>query len=114
MLCFYNRFICGTLNSTRYSPINQAFSQESIMNSCLYYHAHVDKQRTWFFVAVLRSFEHMAFDRTLDKESSLFEIFVPHATDMMFREVMHELCLLGIVVDWQSLPNRLAVSGASL
>lgn len=84
------------------------------MNTCLYYQAHVDKQRCWFFVAVLRSFEHMSFDRTLDKETSLFEIFVPHAAQEMFESIMNELYAQDIVIDWQSLPNRLAVPGSSL
>ncbi len=84
------------------------------MNTCLYYQAHVDKQRCWFFVAVLRSFEHMSFDRTLDKETSLFEIFVPHAAQEMFESIMQELYAQDIVIDWQPLPNRLAVPGSLL
>lgn len=84
------------------------------MNTCLYYQAHIDKQRCWFFVAVLRSFEHMAFDRTLDKATSLFEIFVPHAAQAMFENIMRELSTQDIVIDWQNLPNRLSDPSASL
>lgn len=82
------------------------------MNICLYYQAHVDKQRCWLFVAIIRSFEHLSFDRTLDKETSLFEIFVPHAERATFESIMSELCALDVVIDWQQLPNRLEQPGA--
>jgi hypothetical protein len=84
------------------------------MNTCLYYQAHVDKQRCWFFVAVLRSFEHMSFDRTLDKQTSLFEIFVPHSMQKIFEGIMCDLYALDIVIDWKQLPNRLSQPGAVL
>jgi len=56
----------------------------------------------------------MSFDRTLDKETSLFEIFVPHAAQEMFEGIMRELYAQDIVIDWQILPNRLAQPGESL
>ena len=77
------------------------------MRTCRYYQAHINRPLCWFFVAVLRSMEHMAFDRTLDKESSLFEFFVPDSTDKFFKEVMEAFHKRGVVLDWKELPNRL-------
>lgn len=77
------------------------------MKNCLYYQAHINKPLCWFFVAVLRSFEHMAFDRTIDKDSTLFEFFVPASTQSFFEAVMQAFQEQGVVLDWQMLPNRL-------
>jgi len=78
-----------------------------MINRCLYYQAHIDKPRCWFVVAVLRSFEHLVFDRTLDKETSLFEFFVPPALQPTFEELMRYFQSEGIVLDFKELPNRL-------
>lgn len=51
---------------------------------CSYYQAHIKRPYCWFLVAVLRSFEHVAFDRTIDKNNSIFEFFVPHDTEKYF------------------------------
>lgn len=75
---------------------------------CLYYQAQVAEKNQWFLVAVLRSFEHLAFDRTLDKEQGIFEFFVPVDNVDAFREVMEYFTDQGIVKDLQKLPNRLA------
>lgn len=77
------------------------------MSICLYYQAHVLKKDCWFLVAILRSFEHLAFDRTIDKESSLFEFYVPQATQKYFLELMDYFQKNGIVLDLQEFPNRL-------
>lgn len=54
-----------------------------------YYQAHVVPEHAWFFTGVLRSFEHVAFDRTLDKAQSLFEFFVPQDTEKHFLDLMN-------------------------
>ena len=41
----------------------------------LYFQAQVNKKETWFLAATLRSFEHLAFDRTVDKQAGIFEFF---------------------------------------
>jgi len=41
-----------------------------------YYKAYVPKEKVWFFVATIRSFDHLLFDRTCDVENSIFELFV--------------------------------------
>lgn len=82
------------------------------MDYCLYFQAHVLEKECWFLVAVLRSFEHLAFDRTLDKQASIFEFFVPAGNEATFLEVMHFFERQGIVDNLTQLPNRLAAPGA--
>jgi len=75
---------------------------------CSYFQALVLKQKTWFFVATLRSFEHLCFDRTWDKEMGRFEFFVPAPRKDEFVALMHWYESQGIISDFQELPNRLA------
>ena len=77
------------------------------MGYCLYYQAHLNKKDCWLFVAILRSFEHLAFDRTLDKESSLFEIFVPPQFQRFFENLMRYFQSEGVVLDFKKMENRL-------
>jgi len=74
---------------------------------CSYYQAMVDRTNAWFVVAILRSFDHMAFDRTLDVATSLFEFFVPPAREDQFVSLMEHLQEKGYVSDVKKLPNRL-------
>ena len=82
------------------------------MSNSLYYQAHINKKDCWFFVAVFRSFEHLAFDRTLDKHSSLFEIFVTPSQQKLFEEIMVGFQNIGVVLDFEQLPNRLLQPGS--
>lgn len=75
---------------------------------CSYYQAHVDEKNCWFLVAIMRSFEHLAFDRTLDKENSIFEFFVPSELENVFLEVMNYFEEQKIVHSMEKLPNRLS------
>ncbi len=79
-----------------------------------YYQAQVDPAHGWFFVGVLRSFEHMAFDRTLDVQTSLFEFFVPQDTENYFLDLMDYFKKEQIISNLKKLPNRLAESDAEL
>ncbi len=81
---------------------------------CEYYRAHVHKEDVWFLVAVLRSYEHVAFDRTIDKEQSVFEFFVPSVLEETFLAIMRYFIKHAIVSDLQKLPNRLADPAARL
>lgn len=78
------------------------------MSLCLYYQAHVVPHECWFLVAVLRSFEHLAFDRTYDVHKSIFEFFVSPDSQEPFLELMSYFEREGIVTTFQQLPNRLA------
>lgn len=77
------------------------------MAYCSYYQALVDRTNTWFLVAVLRSFEHCAFDRTYDAQKSMFEFFVPEDTEQTFLDVISYLQQEGIVFSYTKMPNRL-------
>ncbi len=77
------------------------------MDYCLYYQALVTPSQCWFLVGVLRSFEHMVFDRTLDKSQSLFEFFVPAGQEQSFLELMQFFSEHGVIRDLRKLNNRL-------
>jgi len=77
------------------------------MNYCEYYQAFIKRDQCGFLVSVLRSFEHVAFDRTLDKETSHFEFFVPVQTESCFLELMNFFVAEGIVINFEKKPNRL-------
>jgi hypothetical protein len=74
---------------------------------CSYYHAHVERELCWFVTATLRSYEHIAFDRTLDPATSLFEFFVPQDCEKYFLAVMAYFEEQGLVRNLKKLPNRL-------
>lgn len=74
---------------------------------CLYYTAKVDKPNVWQLTGVLKSFEHLSFDRTIDKENSIFEFFVPEGNKNIFEEVLNHFVQKGIVSDFQLKENRL-------
>jgi hypothetical protein len=72
-----------------------------------YFQANVRREYCWFFVAVLRSYEHVALDRTIDKQESLFEFFVSPDMYDEFQGLMYRLSLKGIVSNLVEMPNRL-------
>ncbi|MEX0849325.1 MAG: hypothetical protein WD055_03785 [Candidatus Dependentiae bacterium] len=72
-----------------------------------YYQAKVEPPQAWFFVGVMRSFEHLAFDRTLDKEQSVFEFFVPQDTEVHFLDLMSYFEKEKIVSGLSKKDNRL-------
>lgn len=81
---------------------------------CSYYQANVNKPDTGFLTATLRSFEHLCFDRSLNKDTFLFEFFVPAAQEYFFLEVMHFYEQKGVITNLQKLPNRLLNQNAEL
>ncbi|KKP29297.1 MAG: hypothetical protein UR12_C0010G0014 [candidate division TM6 bacterium GW2011_GWF2_30_66] len=83
-------------------------------NYCLYYQAHVKKELCWFMVAVLRSCEHVAFDRTISKADSVFEFFVPELMQKYFEEIMACFLKDGVITYCKQLDNRLLVDGSEL
>jgi hypothetical protein len=77
------------------------------MNYCSYYQAYVDKTFCWYVVAILKSHEHLAFDRTLDNQTNLFEFYVPESREAEFLQVMNYFRQQHLVNDLKKLPNRL-------
>jgi hypothetical protein len=81
---------------------------------CAYYQAHVKKETGWFVVGILKSFEHMMFDRTIDVEHSIFEFFVSPSAEQSFLQIMDHFEQQGYISDLKKLPNRLADSSEEL
>lgn len=77
------------------------------MNYCFYYQARILREKTWLFVALLRSVEHIAFDRTLDVKDNVFEFYVPADRQVPFLAFMEYMIQQGVALDLQELPNRL-------
>lgn len=77
------------------------------MNSCSYYQAIVERSACWYVVAILKSFEHTAFDRTLHVKESRFEFFVPADMEPSFCAIMAYFQEQQLVFDLKKLPNRL-------
>lgn len=76
---------------------------------CIYYQAYVVPSHGWFVVAILKSFDHMLFDRTIDVENSIFEFFVAPRAENVFLEVMENLALQGYISNLIKKDNRLAL-----
>ncbi|HEX2978253.1 MAG TPA: hypothetical protein VHO47_04000 [Candidatus Babeliales bacterium] len=77
------------------------------MAYCFYYQAHIERSRVWMFAAILRSYEHLVFERTIDKQESVFEFFVPVDNEVPFLELMEVFKQKEIVRNLNKLPNRL-------
>jgi hypothetical protein len=81
------------------------------MQTSLYYQAIVERSSCWYVVAILHSFEHTAFDRTIDSATSRFEFFVPVAMEESFCAIMDYFQKEGLVSNLEKLPNRLTERG---
>lgn len=77
------------------------------MKYSLYYQARVQKELCWMVTASLRFCEHVAFDRTVEKDDSIFEFFVAPDLESVFLDVAQKLLDRGVFLDLQKLPNRL-------
>lgn len=75
---------------------------------CQYYQAHVPREKAWLFVGILRSYDHLVFERTLDKEKSIFEFFVPADLEHYFLDLMENLKAKNLVCNLQKYLNRYA------
>lgn len=84
------------------------------MNYCFYYQAHIQREKTWLFVALLRSVEHIAFDRTLDVAQNVFEFYVPADRKEIFLALMEYMAMHGLMLQLKELPNRLMDPAAVL
>jgi hypothetical protein len=77
------------------------------MQYCSYYQVTIDRPAGWFVGATMHSFEHLAFERTIDAQGGINEYFVPPQLEALFLECMQGLERLGVVKDIKKLPNRL-------
>ncbi|MFA6534994.1 MAG: hypothetical protein WCS92_01930 [Candidatus Babeliales bacterium] len=75
---------------------------------CQYYQATVNTPCTHFITGILRSHEHLVFERALDgRNSSIIEFFVPQDSEAMFVDIMHHFVELGYVFSFGKKENRL-------
>ncbi|MFZ5953598.1 MAG: hypothetical protein ACOYT8_00695 [Candidatus Dependentiae bacterium] len=77
------------------------------MEYCSYYQANISKSEVWYVTAILRSFEHVAFDRTIDVQESRFEFYVAPDLELVFLHIMNHFIQKGLVTKLEKLPNRL-------
>lgn len=78
---------------------------------CAYYQAVLKKEEALFVVGTLKFFDHVCFDRTIDKENLIYEFFVPPALEAEFLKIMEFLTHKGIVSNLEKLPNRIQAGG---
>jgi hypothetical protein len=90
---------------------NISHTDEAMSSWCCYYQAHIKREKVWFFVAAMRSQEHVCFDRTFDVGASIFEFFVPESQEKMFLRMLTFFEQESIVTNLTKLDNRARVSG---
>lgn len=81
------------------------------MKYSLYFQAYATKELCWMLSATLKYCEYVAFDRTLDKEKSIFEFFVTSDLEDVFLDIMRDLKKQGVIKSLQKMPNRLESRG---
>jgi len=91
--------------------VYQFFIQDQVVEisvmMCDYFQAHIPVEHVWFVTAIIRGYEHVAFDRTIDVHKSIFEFFVPRDMREIFLDLMQTLQQKNLIADLQELPNRL-------
>ncbi len=75
---------------------------------CQYYQANVNTPCTHFITGILRSHEHLVFERAIDgRNSSIIEFFVPQDSERLFIDIMHHFVELGYIFSFEKKENRL-------
>ncbi|OGB97571.1 hypothetical protein A3F06_03505 [candidate division TM6 bacterium RIFCSPHIGHO2_12_FULL_36_22] len=77
------------------------------MTYSLYYQAEIPKQFGWYITAILRSHDHLAFDRTIDVQKNIFEFFISPDKEEEFLYFMQLMEQKGAALNVKKLPNRL-------
>ena len=86
---------------------DNATSFDAVKHTIDFYQAELDRSRIWFFVATLRSFEHLAFDRAFDPKANKFEFFVPQDNIVFFEKLMLMYQQKNIIISFCKAENRL-------
>lgn len=93
-------------------------NRDTLSSACLYYQAHIKRQSNLHVVSILKSFDHLCFDRTLDAKgdgaNTIFEFFVPPLQEDLFLKLMNYFEREGLVNNLKKLPNRLLNSTEQL
>lgn len=87
--------------------IRSTLTRKKSMEYCSYYQANIAKSEVWYVTAILRSFEHVAFDRTIDVNESRFEFYVAPDLEHVFLQFIDCFIQKGLVSKLEKLPNRL-------
>ena len=74
---------------------------------CSYYHAQIVAKDLWFLTGCLRNAGSFTLERTIDKENSILEFFVPRDQEDEFVSFMEHFKQRGIVVWFEKKENRL-------
>lgn len=77
------------------------------MKYSIYYQARVQKELCWMVTATIRYLDHVSFDRTIDKENSIFEFYVAPDFEQEFLQVAERLLDKKIFLSLEKMPNRL-------
>ena len=77
------------------------------MKYSIYYQAYVQKELCWMVTATVRYLDHVAFDRTIDKENSIFEFYVAPDLEHEFLNIAQRLLDRKVFLSMEKLPNRL-------
>jgi hypothetical protein len=77
------------------------------MKYSIYYQARVQRELCWMVTSTLRFCDHVAFDRTIDKEDSIFEFFVAPDLEGEFLAIARCLLKRKVLLDLHKLPNRM-------
>jgi hypothetical protein len=73
-----------------------------INDDTVYFVAYIEKTKVVNFIAIFRSIEdNMAFDRTINKNESIFEFFVPIKMKERFLEVMNMFLNINLVISFK-------------
>ena len=100
--CLNDTFSCILIDTMNNLTI------KSTNNLCSYYVANVERHNANYFVAVIKAFDNLVFDRTIDVEQSLFEFFVPEACEAQFLALMDHFAQEGLISNLRKTENRLA------
>lgn len=73
----------------------------------IYYIVFVIPEKMWFFSALLKSMEHMAFDRTLDPALGQVELFIAPDAVHDIEAFLHNMRFRGVVTAYSVGTNRL-------
>lgn len=73
----------------------------------IYFQAHVPPASCLLVIGILKSYEHVAFARTIDVQKSVLEFFVTQETKSAFLAIMSIFSKHSMIFDLQEMPNRL-------
>lgn len=96
-----------------YKQVLTEFFHELVMKYSIYYQARVQKELCWMVTATIRYLDHVAFDRTIDKENSIFEFYVAPDLEQEFLGVAQCLLERQVFLSLEKLSNRLMTEDIS-